>query len=107
MKLIMAVVSSDDSNNLIKALTGEGYAVTKLATTGGFLSSSNTTLIIGIDDVKVDAVLKIIEEKSKKRKTVVPTSASYGVGVYTAFPTDIEVGGATVFVLNVERFEKI
>ncbi|MDR1260117.1 MAG: cyclic-di-AMP receptor [Oscillospiraceae bacterium] len=107
MKLIMAVISSDDSNNLIKALTTAGYSVTKLSTTGGFLFSGNTTLIIGIEDAKVNEVLKIIEEKSKKRKKVVPTSASYGVGVYAAFPTDIEFGGATVFVLNVERFEKI
>ncbi|MDR1354222.1 MAG: cyclic-di-AMP receptor [Oscillospiraceae bacterium] len=107
MKLIMAVVSSDDSNNVIKALTKDGFAVTKLSTTGGFLSTGNTTILIGIEDEKVDAVLGIIEGKSKSHSKVVPTSASYGTGVYSAFPIDVKVGGAIVFVLNVERFEKI
>ena len=107
MKLIMAIVSSEDGNKVIKALTDDGFAVTKLSTTGGFLSSGNMTLLCGVDDEKVDEVLKIIEAKSRKRDKVVPASASYGAGVYTAFPIDIKVGGAVVFVLNVERFEKI
>ncbi|GHV29373.1 hypothetical protein FACS189481_2020 [Clostridia bacterium] len=107
MKLVMVVVSKEDSNNLIKALTAAKFAVTKLSTTGGFLSLGNTTLLIGIDDKDVDAVFKIIEEKSKKRSRVVPTSASYGLGVYSAFPVNVKVGGTVVFVLNVERFEKI
>jgi uncharacterized protein YaaQ len=103
----MAVISKGDSNNLIKALTVAKFAVTKLSTTGGFLSLGNTTLLIGVDDKDVDAVLKIVETKSKKSNKVVPTSASYGLGVYSAFPVNVKVGGAVVFVLNVERFEKI
>ncbi|MGN1039470.1 MAG: cyclic-di-AMP receptor [Oscillospiraceae bacterium] len=107
MKLIMAIVSSDDSSKVINALTDSGFAVTKLSTTGGFLAAGNTTLLVGVEDLKVDEVLEIIKSKSKKRDKMVPASASYGAGVYTAFPIDIKVGGAIVFVLDVDRFEKI
>lgn len=107
MKLIMAIVSSDDGSKVINALTNSGFAVTKLSTTGGFLAIGNTTLLVGVEDSKVDEVLEIIKSKCKKRDKVVPASASYGAGVYTAFPIDIKVGGAIVFVLDVDRFEKI
>ena len=107
MKLIMAIVSNDDSSKVSSTLTNEGFAVTRLATTGGFLMSGNTTLIIGTDDDKVDQVINLISQNSKKRTRMVPSSASYGVGMYTAFPVEVSVGGATIFVLGVERFEKV
>jgi uncharacterized protein YaaQ len=88
-------------------LTHEGFTVTKLATTGGFLMAGNTTFIVGIDDDKVEQVFEIISKHSRKRSQMIPTSASYGVGLYTSFPVEVTVGGATVFVLNVERFEKV
>ncbi len=107
MKLIMAIVSNDDSAKVQTALTKERFQVTKLATTGGFLMAGNSTFICGTDDDKVDQVLEIIGKHSKKRTQMVPSSASYGVGMYTSFPVEVTVGGATVFVMNVERFEKI
>ena len=107
MKLIMAIVSSDDSSKVLSALTKKGFQVTKLASTGGFLLSGNTTFLIGTQDEKVDEVITIIADHSKKRKQMVPSSASYGVGMYTSFPVEVTVGGATIFVLDVERFEKL
>ena len=107
MKLIFAIVSNDDSNMVSKALTKAQFSVTKLATTGGFLLSGNTTFIIGTQDEKVEEVIKIIEQYSRKRKQVVPSSASYGVGLYTTYPVEVQVGGATIFVTNVEQFEKV
>ncbi len=107
MKLIFAIVNNDDSSMVSSNLTKEGYSVTKLATTGGFLREGNTTFIIGVDDSKVETVMEIIAKYSKKRTQVVPSSASYGAGLYTAFPVEVTVGGATLFVLDVERFEKL
>lgn len=106
MKLILAIVNNDDSALVSSGLTREGYSVTKLATTGGFLMSGNTTFLIGVEDNKVDAVVELISNFSKKRNQVVPTS-SYGVGNYTSFPVEVSVGGATIFVLNIERMEKL
>ncbi len=107
MKLIFAIVSNDDSSKVAKELTKAKISVTKLATTGGFLMAGNTTFIIGTDDDKVEDVIAIIGKHSKKRTQMVPSSASYGVGMYTSFPVEVQVGGATVFVMNVERFEKL
>ena len=57
MKLVLAIVSSDDSSAVSAALTKERFSVTKLATTGGFLMSGNTTFLIGVDDDDVDRVI--------------------------------------------------
>ena len=107
MKMIMAVVSGDDSNAVSAALTKARFSVTKLATTGGFLMSGNTTFLIGVDDDKVSEVIDIIAKHSKKRKQMVPSAGMVGVGMYSAFPVEVTVGGAIVFVMNVERFEKV
>lgn len=106
MKMVFAIVNKDDSGDVLDALTQNGFSVTKLATTGGFLSAGNTTLICGTDDDKVDQVIGIIEENSKSRKQVVPV-ASMGTAMYSPFPVEVTVGGATIFVLNIERFEKV
>ena len=107
MKLIFAIVSNDDSSRVSKELTKNKYSVTKLATTGGFLMAGNTTFLIGTDDDRVDDVIRIIGMHSKKRTQMVPSSASYGVGMYTSFPVEVQVGGATIFVTKIERFEKL
>ena len=107
MKIIMAVVSGDDSNAVSAALTKARFSVTKLATTGGFLMSGNTTFLIGVDDDKVSEVIDIIAKHSKKRKQMVPSAGMVDVGMYSAFPVEVTVGGAIVFVMNVERFEKV
>ena len=107
MKLIFAIVSNDDSQKVSTALTKARFSITKLATTGGFLMAGNTTFLIGVQDEKVDEVIKIIGEHSKKRTQMVPSSASYGVGMYSSYPIEVTVGGATIFVMDVERFEKL
>lgn len=107
MKMIMAVVSGDDSNAVSAALTKARFSVTKLATTGGFLMSGNTTFLIGVEDDKVSEVIDIIAKHSKKRKQMVPSTGMVDVGMYSAFPVEVTVGGAIVFVMNVERFEKV
>ena len=107
MIMIMAVVSGDDSNAVSAALTKARFSVTKLATTGGFLMSGNTTFLIGVDDDKVSEVIDIIAKHSKKRKQMVPSAGMVDVGMYSAFPVEVTVGGAIVFVMNVERFEKV
>ena len=107
MKMIMAVVSVDDSNAVSAALTKARFSVTKLATTGGFLMSGNTTFLIGVEDDKVSEVIDIIAKHSKKRKQMVPSAGMVDVGMYSAFPVEVTVGGAIVFVMNVERFEKV
>ena len=107
MKLVLAIVSNDDSSSVSNALNKENFQVTRLATTGGFLRAGNTTLIIGVDYAKVEACLKIVEKECSKRTEVVPSTASYDIGRYASFPVEVQVGGATVFILEVAQFHKL
>ena len=107
MKLIFAIVSNDDSSMVASALTKNGFYATKLATTGGFLKAGNTTFISGVDDEKVDTVIGIIAKYSSRRTQIVPSTSTMEVGMYSSFPVEVTVGGSTIFVLNVDRFEKV
>lgn len=107
MKLITAIVNKEDSKIVNGELVKAGFSVTRLATTGGFLLSGNVTLLVGTEADKVDECIRIIAEYSRQRTEVVPSTASYGVAVTTAFPLEVTVGGATVFVQDVERFERL
>jgi uncharacterized protein YaaQ len=109
MKLIIAIVQDDDAIDLIDLLTESGFRVTKLATTGGFLKAGNTTLMIGVEKEKVDKVLSQIEEICKTRDQIVttPTPIAGSTGVYVPYPVEVEIGGATVFVVDVDKFIKI
>ena len=107
MKLIIAIVQDEDASRLISNLMSEGYSVTKLATTGGFLKAGNVTILIGLDESKLDECFDIIREHSSSRKQIMPATAELGMGFFPSTPVQVEVGGATVFVLNVERFEKL
>lgn len=109
MKLIFAIVHDEDALELISTITEAGYSVTKLATTGGFLKSGNTTLLIGVEQEKLDDVIGIIQEICKTRKGAIsqPAPVLGATGVYVPSPVEITIGGATIFVVDVDRFEKI
>ncbi len=107
MKLILAIVNKDDSSEVSRALTKNKFSVTKLATQGGFLMAGNMTLLIGVEDDKVNDVVKIIESHSQQRTEFVPSAAAYGMNIASAMPLEVTVGGATIFVLNVEDFIKV
>lgn len=107
MKLVLAIMSNDDSHSVSSALNKENYQVTKLATTGGFLRAGNTTIIVGTENDKVDRAIEIIGEFSRKRTEVVPSTASYDIGRFASFPVEVQVGGATIFVVDVEQFIKL
>lgn len=108
MKLIIAIVQHEDSLVLIDALMEAKLYVTKLSTTGGFLKMGNTTLLIGTDEARIEQVLTIIRETCHSREQFMATALPFdstGVGI-NSFPVKVNVGGATVFIMDVERFEK-
>ncbi len=109
MKLIIAIINKDDSNFLSKELISAGFAMTTLNTTGGFLRSENYTALIGVEDDKVDEVFSIIEKNCRIRKALIPSSLTdfYPMLGNVGMPLEVTVGGATVFVVDVTRFEKI
>ncbi|MBO5411410.1 MAG: cyclic-di-AMP receptor [Clostridia bacterium] len=107
MKLILAIVNNDDSAVVSATLTKENFSVTKLSTTGGFLMIGNTTLLIGAEDDKVARVKEIIHQYSQTREKVAVTTSSLGRGLdKNGLEEKVTVGGATVFVLDVESMDK-
>jgi uncharacterized protein YaaQ len=108
MKLILAIVHDEDGPKVMDELNKSGFSVTRLCSTGGFLKSGNTTLLVGIEEEKLATVLDIIKRKSKSRKQVINSSMTpNGLGgMFIPYPVEVVVGGATIFVLNVESFEK-
>lgn len=106
MKLVLAIINYDDANAVTHALTKKGFSSTKLATTGGFLLSNNITLMVGVEDKMVQTVIDVIKEYSHSRKQVIPTG-DLSFDFDTNMPLEVSVGGATIFVLDVDRFEKV
>jgi uncharacterized protein YaaQ len=107
MKLVFAIVNDDDAGNVLAVLNKAGFSATKLASTGGYLKAGNTTFISGVEDDQVDQVLQLIGSNARKRTQIIHDTTSVGNFSTMAMPLEITVGGATVFVLNVERFEKL
>lgn len=107
MKLIIAIVNNDDANKVQKSLVKNQFFATRLSTTGGFLKAGNVTFLIGVNDEKVPEVLEIVETHSKKRTKLVPNTIVNEFGSFSALPIQVEVGGATVFILTVDQFVKI
>ncbi|OFW82457.1 MAG: hypothetical protein A2201_06015 [Alicyclobacillus sp. RIFOXYA1_FULL_53_8] len=108
MKMVMAVVQDKDSPRLAQNLVKQGIRATKLASTGGFLHAGNTTFMIGVQDDQVSSVLDAIQVSCRSREQVVTPMSPMGSQLesYVPYPVTVQVGGATVFVLDIERFEQ-
>lgn len=109
MKLIFVIVNDEDSSRLIAELNKAKFRVTKLSSTGGFLRSGNTTLLIGVDESELDQALHIVKKYSSSRKSTINTTISPGGmgSSYLPYPVEVNVGGATVFVIDVDHYERI
>jgi uncharacterized protein YaaQ len=109
MKLVVAIVQDEDVDALTEELVGAGHRFTKVSTTGSFLRTGNSSLLIGVDDHQVESVMQILQKTCRRRTQVaVPYSPALEPGLlYLPENIEVEVGGAIVFVMNVNRFERL
>jgi uncharacterized protein YaaQ len=109
MKLIIAVVQGEDAQRAVEALSLAGISSTRVSSTGGFLQQGNVTLLVGIEEAKVPDAVQIIRENCRERsRFLTPALPTAEPGDFlAAFPVEVQVGGATVFVVSVDSFEKI
>ena len=110
MKLLIAIVQDEDSSKLLSKLMQSGFGVTKLATTGGFLKAGNTTLLLGVDDSRVEEAVHVVETVCRSRKQITTANTSISGmshGEFSSYPIEVTVGGATLFVLTVDQFLKV
>lgn len=108
MKLMIIIVQDQDSYTLLEDLIEEGYRITKLSSTGGFLRSGNTTLLMGVEDERLEHAFELIEGHCKTREinTSYLTMNMPGDS-YIPYPMQVTVGGATVFVLPIDRYIRV
>ncbi|NLG50619.1 MAG: hypothetical protein GX552_10960 [Chloroflexi bacterium] len=108
MKLIISIVHSDDADQLMSALREGGFSSTRISTTGGFLREGNATILVGTDEMNVSSVLDIIKRNCHTRTQYVnPLPPVMEPGeLYMPNPVEVQVGGAVIFVLDVERLVK-
>ncbi len=109
LKLIVIIASDTDADKLIKRLVGQGYPATKISSTGGFLRKGNATILSGVEADEVDQIIALVRQECYARTEYVPvqTLPFFGEGSVLAEPIEVRVGGAIVFVVDVERFERI
>jgi len=108
MKLVISIVHREDADGLLKALTDAEHKATLVSTTGGFLREGNATLFIGTEKEKLEEVLGLVRDNCHTRKRLVSplVPVTEPSEFYIPEPVEVEVGGATVFVLDVERLDK-
>ena len=108
MKLVIAIINGDDVGAVVQSLTRGGFSATRLSTTGGFLMAKNVTILVGVDEEKVQTVIEIIRDHSHSRKQIVPNTSEIGCGFAgMGMPLEVNVGGATIFVVDVEQFLRV
>lgn len=108
MKLVVAIVQDQDVSSLLDDLTASEFRVTKLASTGGFLKAGNTTLLIGVEDEEVEDVMDIIRSNCETREiTTSLLTVTMPGDTYVPYPLEVKIGGANIFVLDVEKHIKI
>lgn len=108
MKLLICIVQDNDVNPLMSDLVENKFRVTKLSSTGGFLKSGNTTLFLGVEEEQIEQALSIIKDNCKRRKTVTPMiNSQFDSSFYQGIPIEIEVGGATVFQLDIDKMFRL
>lgn len=108
MKMITAIVQDQDANGLTKALVAAGFQATRLASTGSFLRAGNTTFIMGVEDAQLDEALALISGNAKKREQMMTPAMNPGTVMESVVtePLTVQIGGAAVFVQDVEQFHR-
>lgn len=108
-KLLIIIASDADADGLVRALVQRGLAATKIGSTGGFLRRGNTTLLVGVPAAEVETVIALVGRTCPARSELLTLGVLPFAGEmpFIGEPVEVRVGGAVVFVLNVERFERV
>jgi uncharacterized protein YaaQ len=104
MLLLLAIVQSEDAPELAKKLTEQGLRLTQINSTGGLFGSGSVALLLGIEESAYDAVLDAIVATCKTRTKHISAVATPEPTFFFFTPMEVEVGGAVVFGVPVERF---
>ena len=108
MRLIVVIIQDRDADAVVNALTAVGQRITRIGTTGGLLQQGLSTLLIGVSDDALPEVITTIQKHSSRRTMFMPLGIGIGDPVYTlSEQVEVEIGGSTIFVFDVEQFVQI
>ena len=105
MKMLMAIVQAEDVSKITRALVEAGHRVTQISTTGAWLRRDNATLLLGVEDERIDDALNAFRSLGQHREA---DSGTPGAATSDPKPqkSKIVIGSATIFILNVDQFER-
>ncbi len=103
--LLMAVVQAQDAETAEGALTKMGFSVTRMPSAGGFLGRRNATLLIGLPLAQQEAAIESLNKNCRQRVEYIAVPLESAPLPLPA-PTPITIGGATIFSLEVEKYEE-
>jgi uncharacterized protein YaaQ len=107
-QLVIVTVSGDQAGGLTERLTRDGFHVTQVDSSGGVLDEVRTTLLIGLDQARQPDLLGHVRECCQRRRRFIPAQVSEGLTLQAQpLMIEAEVGGAVLYVLDVERFDRI
>lgn len=108
MKLVVGIINNDDANDLLSEISKANFQATKLSTSGGFLKMGNVTVLVGVEEEKVQQVVDIFKDCCSRRTQMVPTTPPVlGEGFISAAPVEVTIGGATLFIIDVDKMIKL
>ena len=109
MKLVVAIAHNEDAGRIVDGLLEREFRATRVQSSGGFLKKSNATVLVGVDESAVDDVISVIRANSKSRTHVVdPIPSTVEAGdIGSSTPLNVDVRGAIIFVVDVERVERL
>ena len=108
MKLVIGVINNDDANDLLAEITKASFQATKLSTSGGFLKMGNVTVLVGVEDEQVEEVVEIFKLCCSRRTQMIPAAQNYmGDGFINSAPFQVTIGGATLFIIDVDKMIKL
>ena len=108
MKLVIGIVNSDDSSELLSKITKSSFRATKLSTSGGFLKTGNVTVLVGVEDEQVDELVGIFKECCSRRTQMLSAVTPFvGEGIFNSTPVEVTIGGATLFIVDVDKFIRL
>jgi uncharacterized protein YaaQ len=108
VKLAVCIIHNRDRNRITDELVKGGFKFTVIGSTGGFLREGNTTILLGIEEADLATLQKLIAQNCQSREqlvNVMPFEAA-PPGAFIPSPVKVPVGGAVMFVLNVEQFHR-
>ena len=106
-RLCVIIAADTDADRLMAELVASGFQATKVASSGGFLRRGNATILTGVPEDRVEAVIALVRHECHARRELVPLDALPFEGVGFGAPIEVRVGGAIVFVLDITRSERV